>query len=409
MAGILDIFHSDPFRTIELTTAVEKVPYLPDGLEAMGVFTDKPIRTEDLMVEQRQGVLNVVPTSPRGAPGTQRNTELRQVRGFKVPRIKMEDTIKAREVAGIREFGQETVLMQVMSELSRRLIGPTGLRNNLRYTQEYHRLAAIQGLLLDASGSVIYNWFNEFGITPNPTVKFALGARTLGSLRPLCNQITRGMKRKAQGAFTARTRVKALCGDAFWDSLVTHPDVEKTYLNWAEATDLRKGMAFESYSFSGIDWSNYRGSDAVISVEGVSTNGSGVVALPSTTGLIVGMAASGPGVPAAATIGSISAGVSITLAAGAGCDVDAGAGPFDFGGAIEVPSESAYFFPAGAPDIFQRVLAPADSVPWVNQLGKPEYVQIIPDRDRQEWVKAEMSVYPLHICTRPETLFTGEM
>jgi hypothetical protein len=31
------------------------------------------------------------------------------------------------------------------------------------------------------------------------------------------------------------------------------------------------------------------------------------------------------------------------------------------------------------------------------------------DKDRNEWVRAEMSVYPLHICTRPEVLFTGTM
>ena len=40
-------------------------------------------------------------------------------------------------------------------------------------------------------------------------------------------------------------------------------------------------------------------------------------------------------------------------------------------------------------------------------LGKPEYVRIIPDRDRNEWVKAEMTSYPLMMCTRPEILQSG--
>lgn len=409
MAGILDVFHSDPFRTIELTTAIEKVPYLPDGLEAMQVFDPEPIRTESLMVEQRQGVLTIVPISDRGAPGTQRTTELRQARSFKVPRIKVEDTIYAREVAGIREFGQETVMMQVMSEVTRRLVGPTGLRSLLNYTKEYHRFAAVQGLLLDANGSVIYNWFNEFGIPVPASIPFSLPAKTTGSLRPICNELVRNMKRKAQGGFTPATRVTAICGDAFWDSFITHPDVEKTYLNWAEATVLRQGMAFETYSFADIDWINYRGSDNVIGYQGTSTASSGTIALPSTIGLTAGMAVSGPGIPSGATIGTISAGVSVTLASGVVANAGAGTGIFNFGGSIEVPSNKAYFFPRKALGVFQYAMAPADSIEWVNTLGKPEYVQTIVDRDRQEWVKIEMSSYPLMICCRPEVLQTGTM
>jgi len=413
MPGILDIFHSDPFRTIELTTAVEKVPYVPDGLEGMGIFTDKPIRTEALMVEQRQGVLVIVPTTDRGAPGTQRTTELRQARGFKVPRLKMEDTVFARELAGIREFGQETVLMQVQSEVSRRLVGPMGLRTHLALTQEYHKLAAVQGKLLDANGSVIYNWFNEFGITANAEVVFSLPANTARSLRPICNQLTRAMRRKSQGGMTQRSRVKALCGDAFFDALITHQDVEKTYLNWYEAKTLRDGMAFETFTFADIDWINYRGVDTIIGIASTSTNGSGVIPIANTAGLAAGDPVTGPGVPAASTVGSISANTSVTLAGAVTCNAGAGAGVFNFGtssnSVVSIPANQAIFFPSNTVDVFQRALAPADTIEWVNQLGKPEYVQMIPDRDRQEWVKFEMSVYPLHICTRPEVLFTGTM
>jgi len=420
MTGILDVFHQDPFTTIQLTSAIEKVPYVPDGLEAMEIFEDKPIRTEQLAVEERQGQLVIVPFTDRGAPGSERTTELRNARSFKVPRLRLGDTIYARELAGIREFGQETVLMQVQSELGRRLVGPTGIRNNLRYTQEFHRLAAVQGKLLDANGSVLYNWFDEFRITPNAEIPFNLLAKTTGSLRPLCNAIVRSMKRKAQGAFTLSTRVQALCGDGFWDALVTHPDVEKTYLNWAEATELRKGTAFENYTFSDIDWQNYRGSDDELALAAAATNGSGVLTLGTgSIGLVsVGWAVSGPGIPMGATIGSINSGAgTATLAGGVLFGGATGTYTFNFGGGIaaggggtiSIPSNAAVFFPKKAPGIFQRALAPADSVEWVNTLGKPEYVQMIFDRDRNEWVRAEMTVYPLHICTRPEVLFTGTM
>src|SRR5690348_14178567 len=117
---LINVFQSDPFRTIALTQAIEKVPYVPNGLGAMGIFTDAPVRTEAMAVEQRAGVLSIVPFSPRGSGGTQRTTERRNMRYFEIPRIKVEDTLTAREIAGIRAFGSETELMQAQSEISRR-------------------------------------------------------------------------------------------------------------------------------------------------------------------------------------------------------------------------------------------------------------------------------------------------
>src|SRR5579872_6843132 len=99
----LDVFNADPFTTIQLTQAVERVPYLPQGLAALELFDPKPIRTKVLMVEQRQGRLVILPFSDRGAPGVQRQTEVRSARHFQVPRIRMEDTIYADEIAAIRE------------------------------------------------------------------------------------------------------------------------------------------------------------------------------------------------------------------------------------------------------------------------------------------------------------------
>lgn len=412
----LDVFHSDPFKTIQLTTAIERTPYLPDGLDAMGIFTDMPIRTEAMMVEQRSGQLVIVPFSDRGAPATERTTERRNARYFNVPRLRVADTIYAREVAGIREFGQESVLMQVQTELARRMVGPTGLRNNLLYTQEYHKLAAVQGKLLDADGSVKFDWFTEFGITANPEVAFNLSANTAGTLRPVCANIVRTMKRKAQGAFNLSTSVVALCGDAFFDKLVTHNDVEKTYANWLAAASMREGTAFKDFGFSDITWINYRGSDDTNLITAGFTNGSAAITgLP--TGLANGTNISGPGIPMGNQLASYNSGAgTANLSTGTfngttgAYYVNVGGGNSTTGGgAIGIPSNKAVFFPKGAPGIFQRALAPADSIEWVNTLGKPEYAQIIFDRDRNEWVRAELTTYPLHICTRPDVLFTGTM
>ncbi len=80
------------------------------------------------------------------------------------------------------------------------------------------------------------------------------------------------MKRAAQGAWVeGRTRAVALCGDAFFDALISNPEVRSTYLNWMQAQELRQNLAFEVFNWGGIDWINYRGSDDTVGLVGTAT------------------------------------------------------------------------------------------------------------------------------------------
>lgn len=344
MAGeILDIFNKDPFSAIALTDAVQRNPFNPVGLGELNLFEPNPIRTTALAVEQRQSQLVLIPLSERGAEGTQRTTEKRQMRYFDVPRLMHDDTVYASEVQSIREFGTESVMMQVETEVARRLSGPTGLLASIEYTKEYLRLGAIQGLMLDPKdGSTVYNWFDEFGIAVPATTHFNLAAGVANSLRPLCNGIVRTMARAAQGAWTPTTRIYALCGDTFYDQLTNHPDVIRTFINWSDAKALRdnsQGAAFDAFDFAGITWFNYRGSN------------------DNST--------------------------------------------------IKVPDTAVKFFPVGAPGVFREAMAPGETVDWVNTPGKPVYVLPIFDLFRKMWWKMEAYSYPLFICTRPEVLLSG--
>ena len=342
MASI-NIFRNDAFSTFEMTTAIERLPYEPDGLGALDMFTPNPIRTTALGVEERDGVLGVIKTSERGAPiGDERTTERRKMRYFETPRIVQGDTIWASEIQNIREFGRETELMQVQTEVARRLAGPTGLMSNVRYTKEAMRLGAAQGLLLDKDGSVLYNWFDEFQIAAPAVTYFDLASQTANSLRPICNGLVRSMYRSAKGAMLNSSRIIALCGDGFYDKFVNHVDVVRTFLNWAAAEELRnngQGAAFGTFPFAGIEWVNYRGSD------------------DNTT--------------------------------------------------IKIADEEVKFFPVNAPGVFEEALGPGETFDWANQPGRDQYVIGIPDRDRNMFWRAEIYSYPLYICKRPEVLRTG--
>ena len=254
----MDVFKSSAFSTTSLTGAVNKVDYKPSFIGSLGVFEAMPVRTHDLFVDRRDGQLTLIPTSPTGAPPEELAKDNRDAVNLASTRLAKGFTMYAREIQGIRGFGQETDLEAVQAEFLRRM---GRVRDDMELTHEYHRLGALQGILLDADGStVIYDYFTEFNEASAATVSFELDVGTT-DVRQISHQVTRSMARSSRGAFTPGTTVHALAGDDFYDSLIKHASVEKTYSNWSAAADLRENVAFESFPFAGITYHNYRGTD----------------------------------------------------------------------------------------------------------------------------------------------------
>lgn len=257
----LDIFKSDAFGVVELTAALNKVPYTPNFLGNLGIFEPKPIRTLAVAIEKRDNVLALVPTSQRGAPLGQRTNEKRDIRDFRTVRVAKGDRLTSDELQSIRAFGSETELMQVQDETMRRMMS---IRRDIDLTHENMRLGAIQGIVTDADGSTIRNWFTEWGIAQPSEIDFDLdnASPVSGAVRKLCNQVVRSTARAAKGAWVdGQSQVYGLCGDAFWDDLTAHKEVRETYLNQLAAAELRTGNAFGSFNYGGITFINYRGTD----------------------------------------------------------------------------------------------------------------------------------------------------
>ncbi|WP_316979969.1 major capsid protein [Shumkonia mesophila] len=262
----IDIFRNNAFSCVSLVDAVERVPYAPNFLGSIpNLFVDRPVRTLTVAVEERNGVLGVIQTTPRGAPLPQRTNEKREIRDFRTVRIAEGDRIMASEIQDIRAFGSETELMQVMDEVTRRYAGPTGIKARIELTWEYHRLGAVQGIVYDADNSEIIDWFDAFGITQDNEIDFDLDNNNpaSGAVRKVCTQVVRqtlaGLKMGS--VMPQAIPVMGLAGNAFWDDLTAHKEVRETYLNQQEASEMRKGAAYETVSYGGITFVNYHSSD----------------------------------------------------------------------------------------------------------------------------------------------------
>lgn len=347
----MNVFDDNAFSSITLTHGIEKIPYTPGLLGQLNVFEPDPITTEIAAFEKRDGKLSLIQSSERGAPLAQQEAEKRDIRYHKTVRLAKGATIRAAEIQNIRAMGSETELQSVVNEVMRRYNGPTGLINDLNLTWEWHRLGAIQGIVLDADNSVITNWFDFWNITQPAEIDFALDTATTNVIGK-CNTVVRAMVRAAQGAWIEnRTQVHALAGDTFWDKFKDHAKVRDTYTGWEAAQSLRAGAADpnggqlgQPFYFGGIYWHNYRGTD---DFDENATSGA----------KMVGIAAS-----------------------------------------------KAKFFPVNAPGAFKWVKSPGESLAFANTRGLDYYGLLVRDLERDMWVKPEVYSYPLFVSTRPAML-----
>ncbi|MEY2686291.1 MAG: hypothetical protein RL375_489, partial [Pseudomonadota bacterium] len=100
--------------------------------------------------------------------------------------------------------------------------------------------------------------FTTFNVVQQ-TLSFVLGTTTT-KIRSKCLTTIGYIENALDGI--PFTGVRALCGATFFENLITHTNVEGTFLNQAQAADLRNDPRQE-LNFGGIVFERYRGTSAV--------------------------------------------------------------------------------------------------------------------------------------------------
>jgi len=259
----MDVFTQNAFSAIEMTMAVDRYGYVPTTLQSIpGLVEVVPVTTESIFIEARANAPALIQTSPRGAPPSQKSGDLRNARNFKTQRLTKASHITASELQGIRAFGSQSELKTLQLEIGRRTMK---IKQDFALTKEHWLLALVQGLCIDADGSLIYNWATEFGQTIPAEIGFNLSASTPleGAFRVALAGMRRTMTRNLQGLGGNQFQIVGLCGDQFWDEMTSLPEVLNTYKNWAAAADLRNdlGKAWSAFRYGEVNFVNYRGTD----------------------------------------------------------------------------------------------------------------------------------------------------
>lgn len=346
MATMVDAINTKPFQLLEMVEAINKLPHQPGQAGMAANWVERGIATTTIEVEERNGVLTLVSSSPRGGPSSQYKPAKRTVRTLSTTRLSIEDQINAHEIQNVRAFGTADQLQALSQIRDERLSDMLG---SIRVTWEHLQLNALKGNVLDADGTTsLANLFTIFGITQEAEVAFDLTNTTAGTLTGKLATVNRTLRNNLGADAVMVDHIHVLCSASFFDALVINKDV----LDWAKVQPnsdyLRQSRVFGRLEWQGFVFEEYR-------------------------------------------VGTATGNESGSLASSGSWIAD----------------DKCIIFPVG-PNIYRQYFAPGEFFGAVNTLGLPLYARTAADEEWDEYIKIKVQSYPLPICTRPAVLMKGK-
>ncbi|CUH61562.1 major capsid protein [Thalassobacter stenotrophicus] len=250
-------FDADGYSLAEMTQAINILPNLYTRLGQIGLFRFEGVTQRSVVIEQREGVLSLLPSVPLGAPATVGTREQRSMRSFALPWIPHDDVILPADIQGMPALGISDAADPLVEVMNRKL---TLMRRKHAQTREYMEMNALRGIVKDGAGTTLYNYFTEFGLEPIE-VDFVFG--TAGTnIQSKVRSILRAIEDNLLGE--TMTTAHALISPEFFDKLISHPKTEEAYKYFSAngGQPLREDMR-RAFPFAGLLFEEYNGSVAL--------------------------------------------------------------------------------------------------------------------------------------------------
>src|SRR5689334_21581446 len=97
----LDVFNNDAFAVTTMLDPVNLMPTEPGFLGSLNLFEPKGVSTTTVGIQKKEGRLDLIETTPRGAPILVKQPNLKDVRNFSIPRLAAGDKLYAAELQNV--------------------------------------------------------------------------------------------------------------------------------------------------------------------------------------------------------------------------------------------------------------------------------------------------------------------
>lgn len=242
------------FNVVELTAMIDRLPNLYGKINGAGIFGEpQGVATTAVRIDIRDSFVRVLAQGDRDgkpAPGIPADDKAIYL---EIPHIPYLDTIKPADIQNWTSSLSNPLRPKTLEEcVAERL---QTIRNSYGVTFEWMKLGALKGVILDGKGETLHDLFNVFDITKKQ-VNFALGTADTDVLKKT-REVARHIEEKAMGEVVGG--IHAEVAPEFFDALISHPNVEKFYVNWTASANFSGDMR-RAFPFGSMVFSEYNGS-----------------------------------------------------------------------------------------------------------------------------------------------------
>lgn len=248
------------FVNRDMTVAINLLPNTYGRLNELGLFSGSSLTSTFAEIKHRDGVISILDAKDRGAPAGKANRENEKSLILKVPHYPgLKDDIGPQDIQNMNAFVDNVYRPKTAAEALAERLAEVRLPHDI--TAEWYRMQAIKGIIEDARGNELYNLYTHFSVTKK-TFNMALDTNTTKVVN-ICRDIKAYVSKNLRGMI-ATGPVHVLVSSDFFQALITHPEVEKYYINWSNAQQLanpnhQAGNAGngEQFVFGDIIWEVY--------------------------------------------------------------------------------------------------------------------------------------------------------
>lgn len=242
------------FKNHELTAAITLSPYLPGRIGRMGLFQEEGVARTHVDIEYAQEILSLIQTQERGSrKGALVPDGKRTMYSFRIPHLPQEAVIRPDDLPDVRAFGTKDGYVSMKQVVKNKL---KAMRQNFEATFEFHRMGAINGVIMNPDGTEIHNLFDIYDITQKEMAVDFSGTDS-NAIKKIATEIVPYLQDKLGS--TPYGSIVVLCGDEFFRNLILLEEVKDAYNRPKDGQFLRDNQMRDGFEYAGIWWENYRG------------------------------------------------------------------------------------------------------------------------------------------------------
>jgi hypothetical protein len=246
----MDIYR-DYFTREQLLLSLSNVQFQSGQVGALGVFETVGLTGTTFGIEvMPDNDVAEMTGRPRGAPALPVLLEKRKVETFTITEgYPISGVVLADEVLNVRTsgtMGGAEVITTRRDELVAKM------QRKMEWQHEYLRVACLNSPT------------NVLGTAP-ASAAVAFGAADSAIRTAIHNNVIKAMESALGGL--SYNRLIALCDDTFWVGFIESKTIRETYLNQAQAAELRQAIP-DSVDYAGITWVRHRASGNIALTSG---------------------------------------------------------------------------------------------------------------------------------------------